>query len=72
MAYSIAQLNALQAAAASGHLEVQYADKKIKYQTLTEMRSLIAEMRAALIASGELSEPANNRPTTSVAQFTRE
>lgn len=72
MAYTLTQLSALEAAMASGHLEVQYADKKVKYQDVGEMRKLRAEMRAELIAGGTLTPAAPSRPTTSVAQFSRD
>lgn len=72
MAYSIAQLTALESALASGHLEVQYADKKVKYQTTADMMKLRNQMLAELTAAGLMSPPTNARPTTSVAQFSRD
>ena len=72
MAYTLTQLAALENALASGHLEVQYADKKVKYQDTAEMRKLRAEMRSELIATGAMAATSNTRPTTSVAQFSRD
>lgn len=41
MAFSAAQLATLEAAAATGELTVQLADRKIQYQTLADLLSAI-------------------------------
>jgi hypothetical protein len=48
MAYTTAQRDALQAAIASGALEVEYGDKRVKYRSLGEMQQLLSQMDAAL------------------------
>ena len=65
MAYSIAQLTALESALASGHLEVQYADKKVKYQTTADM------IRARDLLRDQLSAQ-NPTDRTSYASFSRD
>jgi len=42
------QYDSLSNAIAQGILEVNYDGKKVVYQSLSEMRSLLAEMRAQL------------------------
>ncbi|HMO09370.1 MAG TPA: hypothetical protein PKD10_17250 [Paracoccaceae bacterium] len=44
MAYTQAQIDALREAIASGTTEVSYDGKTVKYRSLAEMRSLLAEM----------------------------
>lgn len=48
MAFTQAQLDALNEAIAQGVLEVEYADKKVRYRSLEEMRSIRDEMNAQL------------------------
>lgn len=72
MAYSISQLTALETALASGQLEVQYVDKKIKYQSTADMMKLRNQMVAELTASGVIAAAVTRTPSTSVAQFSRE
>lgn len=48
MAYTRAQLDALQAAIAQGALEVEYGDKRVKYRSLDEMMRIERRMLAAL------------------------
>lgn len=45
MAYTSAELSALERAIAKGVLTVQYADRRVTYQSLAEMRKLRAEMK---------------------------
>lgn len=72
MAYSISQLTALETALASGQLEVRYADKLIKYQSTEAMIKLRNQMVAELNANGLISASPTSKPSTSVAQFSRE
>ena len=72
MAYSISQLTALETALASGQLEVRYADKLIKYQTTADMMKLRNQMVAELTANGVISATPTSKPSTSVAQFSRD
>lgn len=48
MAWSESDYLSLKAAVASGVQEVQYNDRTVKYHSLVQMRSLLAEMEAAL------------------------
>ena len=64
MAYTQAQLDALQAALASGTLRVQYEDRMITYRDLDEIRQAIQ------IVQGELAGQAGTpRYTRSYASF---
>jgi predicted Zn-dependent protease len=72
MAYTVDQLTALEAALASGHLEVQYADKKIKYQDTSAMMKLATQIRAELISAGVIAKPSSARNSISVASFSRD
>lgn len=44
MPYTVQDLQALEAAIATGALEVEYADKKIKYRSLAEMQQIRNQM----------------------------
>lgn len=46
MAFTQQQINALEAAIASGTLSVRYGDRQVTYQSLSEMRRLLRQMRA--------------------------
>ena len=46
--FTEAQYNALLAAYATGNLSVEYADKKVVYQSLTNMERILARMEAVL------------------------
>jgi hypothetical protein len=48
MAYTEAQRDALREALASGVLTVQYADKRVTYRTVRELKEALAEVEAAL------------------------
>lgn len=50
----------LAAAIASGVKEVEFKDRRVQYHSLEEMRSLLAEMNAAL-ASSSGSSPRTHR-----------
>jgi roadblock/LC7 domain-containing protein len=51
MAWTTDHLAALEEAIASGELSVRYGDRMITYQSLREMRSLRAEMKAEIAAA---------------------
>ena len=53
------QRDTLAAAIASGVLRVAYADKVVQYQTLSEMRALLAEMDEYL--AGASASPRQSR-----------
>lgn len=46
--YTTEQYNTLTAAIATGALEVEYGDKKVKYRTLAEMYTVKKEMEKEL------------------------
>lgn len=48
MAYTIEQLDALEAAIAQGALQVKYSDKEVTYRSLSEMQQIRRQIRAAL------------------------
>lgn len=48
MAYTTEQYNTLTAAIATGALEVEYGDKKVKYRSQAEMNTLKKEMEKDL------------------------
>lgn len=48
MAYTLSQLEALEAAAASGQLRVRHDGKEVQYQSLEQMQALIDRMRSEL------------------------
>ncbi len=54
MAFTQAQLDALESAIAQGALEVQYSDKRVRYRSLDEMLRLRDAMRRdlGLISAG--------------------
>lgn len=73
MAFTLAQLTALESAIASGNLEVRYDGKLVKYQTTGEMIRARDLMTAALIKAGLLSaSPDTNRGPSSLAVFGRD
>lgn len=63
MAYTAAQLSALQAAIASGALRVSYSDKDVTYRSLAEMLALERAMEA------EITPPATARTACTWASF---
>lgn len=72
MAWTLQQLTALETAMASGELECKFADKTVKYHSLTEMRDLRDQMRRELIAAGAISTPNGPRSSGSVVQYSRD
>jgi len=54
MAYTQIQLDALEAALASGALTVEYDGRRVTYRTVRELKEAIAEVKSALdIAEGK-------------------
>lgn len=65
MAFTQAQLDALDEAIASGELRVQYSDKAVQYRSLDEMLKLRTLMAGELAATpAELSAMGGRRATT--------
>lgn len=48
MAYTRADLDCIQSAIAKGELEVQYADRKVRYRSIAELREAQTEIVRAL------------------------
>lgn len=73
MAFSLSQLNALEAAIASGQLSVNYDGKSITYRSISDLVAARNLMRSDLIASGQLqAAPQSNRGPASLATFSRD
>jgi len=73
MAFTLSQLNALDAALASGQLSVNYDGKSITYRSVTELVTARNIVRSELIAAGQLSEGRrSNRGPASLASFSRD
>lgn len=60
MAWTVQERDTLKKAIASGVLSVRFADRTIQYQSLDQMRALLAEMNASLAAQ-------TGRPTFALA-----
>ena len=73
MAFTLTQLNALEAALASGASSYFYDGKRLEYQSVDELIKVRDVMRAELIASGQLAAPPlSNRGPASLATFSRD
>lgn len=73
MAFTTTQLNAIDAALASGQLEVEYDGKRVKYRTVDELIKARNIVRGELIASGVLADNRNsNRGPSALAVFSRD
>ncbi|MEJ1365634.1 MAG: hypothetical protein RPU42_11205 [Candidatus Sedimenticola sp. (ex Thyasira tokunagai)] len=57
MAYTQTDLDAIDAAIASGELEVAYSDRRVRYRSISELKT------ARAIIQKELATGAGNRPT---------
>ena len=51
MAYTQSQLEALEAALASGTLRVSYEGRSVEYRSIEELKKAIAEVQASLAAA---------------------
>lgn len=73
MAFTLNQLNAIEAAIASGQLRVMYDGKQVEYRSIADLRQARDIIRGELIASGALSvSKASNRGPASLAVFSRD
>lgn len=71
--FTLSQLNALDAAIASGQLSVNYDGKSITYRSIGELMKARDLVRSELIATGQLStSPLSNRGPASLASFSRD
>lgn len=69
MAFTTAQLTALEDAIAKGELEVVFDGKSVKYQSFEDLRKRYEFVRDQLIASGALASSAKR---VSYAAFTKD
>lgn len=64
MAYTQADIDALEGAIAKGALEVQRGDERVKYRSLAEMQSTLDIMRAAVTGQSRVSKLRTMTPRT--------
>jgi hypothetical protein len=69
MAFTVAQLTAIEAAIGSGALEVTYENKTVKYFSMDDLIAARNLVRADLIAQGLLTDTRNR---VSVATFAKD
>lgn len=68
MAFTLTQLDAIDAAITSGELIVEYEGKKVQYRSMADLMQARELVRAELIATGQLTPPA----TTTLSYVRRE
>lgn len=69
MAFTVAQLTAIEDAMASGQLKVTYEGKTVEYRSMADLRIARETIRSDLIAQGLL---ADTRTNVSVANFSKD
>lgn len=69
MAFTVAQLTAVEEAIASGALKVTYEGKSVEYRSMADLRAAREVIRSDLIAQGLL---ADSRVNVSVASFSKD
>jgi len=73
MAFTLNQLNAIEAAIASGELKIEYDGKHIEYRSMSDLMRARTIVRNELIAVGILQPSSNsNRGPASLAVFSRD
>ena len=73
MAFTLTQLNALEAALASGQTSVSYDGKRVDYRSVGDLVQARNIVRAELIASGQLgAAPLSNRGPGALTIFSRD
>lgn len=73
MAFTLNQLNALDAALASGQLSVNYDGKSVTYRSVSELVLARNLIKGELMASGQLpASPLSNRGPASLSIFSRD
>lgn len=68
MAFTLAQLEAIEGAIASGELLIEYEGKKVQYRSMADLLRARDLVRAELISIGALTPPA----TTTLSYARRE
>jgi hypothetical protein len=69
MAFTVAQLTAVEEAIGSGALEVTYEGKTVKYRSLADLKAAYELVRADLVRQGLLTDTRN---TVSFASFSKD
>lgn len=69
MAFTVAQLTALEEAISSGSLEVTYEGKTVKYASMDDLTKRYNFVQSKLIAQGDL---VNTTSRTTLAQFSKD
>jgi hypothetical protein len=73
MAFTLSQLNALEAALVSGQLSVNYDGKSVTYRSVSELLIARNVIRGELMATGQLAAvPLSNRGPAALTTFTRD
>jgi hypothetical protein len=73
MAFTLSQLNALDAAIATGTLSVTYDGKQITYRSTDDLMKARKFVHGELVASGQIQVPSqSNRGPSSLAIFSRD
>lgn len=68
MAYTTAQLQALEDAIATGELTVEYEGKRVTYRSIAELISARDFVRGELIAAGTITDSSIRRSVTSFSK----
>lgn len=69
MAFSVAQLTAIETALGTGELTVEFEGKKVVYRSIAELRSARDLIRAELVAAGLVTD---TTPRRSYAMFSKD
>lgn len=69
MAFTVAQLTAIEEAIGTGALEVTYEGKTVKYRSADELKKLFEFVRADLVRQGLVTDTRNR---VSVASFSKD
>lgn len=73
MAFTLNQLNALEAAIGSGELSVKYDGKEVQYRNIGDLIKARNMVKSELAAAGQLAAlPLSNRGPASFAVFSRD
>jgi hypothetical protein len=68
MSFTLTQLQALEAAIASGHKSVSYDGKTVTYHSMAELIQAAAYVRGALVDSGALTPTSGGRGSATLAE----
>jgi hypothetical protein len=73
MAFTINQLNALEAAIGTGELSVKYDGKEIQYRSTADLMKAYEFVKGQLMATGIVAMPAlSNRGPAALTSFSRD